>query len=65
MMNFRNTINKAVAILESNSIKNANFDAELLFSTSLNVSREKILLNVLRWIALHLVGDHFVTFIEE
>ena len=46
MMNFRNTINKAVAILESNSIKNANFDAELLFSTSLNVSREKILLNL-------------------
>ena len=45
-MNFRNTINKAVAILESNSIKNANFDAELLFSTSLNVSREKILLNL-------------------
>ena len=46
MMNFRNTINKAVAILESNSIKNANFDAELLFSNSLNVSREKILLNL-------------------
>jgi len=46
MMNFRNTINKAVAILESNYIKNANFDAELLFSTSLNVSREKILLNL-------------------
>ena len=45
-MNFRNTINKAVAILESNYIKNANFDAELLFSTSLNVSREKILLNL-------------------
>ena len=45
-MNFRNTINKAVAILESNSIKNANFDAELLFSTSLNISKEKILLNL-------------------
>tara|TARA_B100001121_G_scaffold22573_1_gene17536 strand:- start:1084 stop:1929 length:846 start_codon:yes stop_codon:yes gene_type:complete len=59
MMNFRNTINKAVTILENNSIKNANFDAELLFSTSLNVSREKILLNLEKTIGYREVKKYF------
>ena len=58
-MNFRNTINKAVTILENNSIKNANFDAELLFSTSLNVSREKILLNLEKTIGYREVKKYF------
>ena len=58
-MNFRNTINKAVTILENNSIKNANFDAELLFSTSLNVSREKILLNLEKTIGYNEVKKYF------
>ena len=59
MMNFRNTINKAVTILKNNSIKNANFDAELLFSTSLNVSREKILLNLEKTIGYNEVKKYF------
>mgnify|MGYP001246690965 CR=1 FL=1 len=59
MMNFRNTINKAVTILKNNSIKNANFDAELLFSTSLNVSREKILLNLEKTIGYNDVKKYF------
>ena len=59
MMNFRNTINKAVTILKNNSIKNANFDAELLFSTSLNVSREKILLNLEKTIGYREVKKYF------
>ena len=58
-MNFRNTINKAVTILKNNSIKNANFDAELLFSTSLNVSREKILLNLEKTIGYNDVKKYF------
>ena len=58
-MNFRNTINKAVTILKNNSIKNANFDAELLFSTSLNVSREKILLNLEKTIGYREVKKYF------
>lgn len=58
-MNFRNTINKAVTILKNNSIKNANFDAELLFSTSLNVSREKILLNLEKTIGYNEVKKYF------
>ena len=58
-MNFRNTINKAVTILKNNSIKNANFDAELLFSTSLNVSREKILLNLEKTIGYCDVKKYF------
>ena len=59
MMNFRNTINRAVTILKNNSVKNANFDAELLFSTSLNVSREKILLNLEKTIGYNEVKKYF------
>ena len=45
-MNYRNIINKGSLILKNNSIVNADIDAELLLSISLNKSREKILLNL-------------------
>ena len=45
-MNYRNIINKASLILKNNLISTANLDAEILLSESLQVSREKILLNL-------------------
>tara|TARA_Y100000590_G_scaffold225348_1_gene254762 strand:+ start:3453 stop:4298 length:846 start_codon:yes stop_codon:yes gene_type:complete len=45
-MNYRELINKGTSILRDYHIKTANLDAELLLSTSLDKSREAILLNL-------------------
>ncbi len=44
-MNYRNVISRGTKILNNNSIKTANIDSEILFSTSIKKSREDIILN--------------------
>ena len=45
-MNYRTSINKGALILRKNLIPTASLDAEILFSISINKSREQILLNL-------------------
>ena len=45
-MNYRTSINKGALILKKNLIPTATLDAEILFSISINKSREQILLNL-------------------
>ena len=46
IMNYRTSINKGTLILKNNLILTASLDAEILFSISINKSREQILLNL-------------------
>ena len=45
-MNYRNIIDKGTLILKNSSILSAKLDAELLLTFTLNIPREKILLNL-------------------
>ena len=45
-MNYRNIIDKGTLILKNSSILSAKLDAELLLTLTLNIPREKILLNL-------------------